>query len=293
MSKFDPRRDFMKDLKKMTSNAGKNGPKFGAGFGLLTVASLVGLGLYSSIYRVEGGFKAIKFNRFTGVGSTVYPDGINFLIPFIERPIIFDVRSNPESITSLTGSKDLQMVDLTVRVLYKPDQTKLQKIYRELGMNYGERVLPSIGNEVLKSVVAQFTAAELLTKRSDVSQAITDRLRVRAGEFGVLIDDVSLINLGFGKEYTHAVEKKQVAQQESEQAKFLVTKALQEKQATIIKAQGEAVAAELIGKAMAENQGYLEIKRIEQSIDIAEILSKGQNKVILPSDFLIQSNLPK
>jgi len=119
--------DFQKELKKFASNASKNGPKFSAGFGALALASLVGIGLYSSIYRVEGGFKAIKFNRFTGVGSTVYPDGINFLIPFIERPIIFDVRSNPESISSLTGSKDLQMVDLTVRVLYKPDQTKLQK----------------------------------------------------------------------------------------------------------------------------------------------------------------------
>lgn len=269
-----------RDLKKYSN-------MFGKGAGALAILGVIGVGLYSSIYRVEGGFNAIKFNRITGVGTKPYRDGINFLIPFIERPIIFDTRSRPELITSLTGSKDLQMVDLQVRVLYKPDTTQLHKIYRELGLNYGERVLPSIGNEVLKSVVAQFTAAELLTKRSEVSSSITDRLKQRAKEFSILITDVSIVNLGFGKEYTNAVEQKQVSQQQAEQAKFIVEKAKQEKKAVIIKAQGEARAAELIGKAMSENSGYLDIKKIELSVEIAEILAHGNNKVVLPSDFLI------
>lgn len=277
--------NFNRDLKAFKKYQGM----FGKGAGLFVALGVLGVGLYSSVYKVEGGFRAIKFNRLTGVGSKVYSDGINFLMPFIERPIIYDIRSRPELITSLTGSKDLQMVDLQVRVLYRPDQTKLQKIYRELGMNYGERVLPSIGNEVLKSVVAQFTAAELIGKRSDVSSSITERLQQRASEFGVLIDDVSIINLGFGKEYTNAVEQKQVAQQQAEQAKFIVEKAKQEKKAVIIKAEGEARAAELIGKSMSQNSGYLDIKKIELSVEIADILSKGQNKVVLPSDFLLDT----
>jgi prohibitin 1 len=35
-------------------------------------------------------------------------------------------------------------------------------------LDYDERVLPSIGNEVLKSIVAQFDAAELITQREIV-----------------------------------------------------------------------------------------------------------------------------
>lgn len=236
---------------------------------------------------MDGGYRAIKFNKITGVGETVYGEGLRWLIPILERPIIFDVRTRPEAINSLTGSKDLQMVDLTVRVLYKPDMQKLSKIYRELGMNYGERVLPSIGNEVLKSVVAQYTAAELLTRRTDVSMDITRKLGERAAHFGILVDDVSIINLGFGKEYTHAVEQKQVAQQEAERSKFWVEKAKQEKRAVIIKATGEAQAAELLGRAMSSNKGYLDMKRIETSVEIADIISKGNNRVILPSDSLL------
>jgi prohibitin 1 len=71
------------------------------------------------------------------------------------------------------------MVSITLRVLSRPDVTHLSKIYQSLGMDYDERVLPSIGNEVLKSIVAQFDAAELITQREVVSpfpcQAIIER----------------------------------------------------------------------------------------------------------------------
>lgn len=75
-----------------------------------------------------------------------------------------------QNINTTTGSKDLQMVSITLRVLSRPDTNHLSKIYQNLGLDYDERVLPSIGNEVLKSIVAQFDAAELITQREVVGQ---------------------------------------------------------------------------------------------------------------------------
>jgi hypothetical protein len=84
----------------------------------------------AAIYDVKGGSRAVIFDRISGVQEKVVNEGTHFLIPWLQKAIVYDVRTKPRNISTTTGSKDLQMVSLTLRVLHRPEVTKLPKIYQ-------------------------------------------------------------------------------------------------------------------------------------------------------------------
>ncbi|KAJ3691512.1 hypothetical protein LUZ61_020676 [Rhynchospora tenuis] len=251
-----------------------------AAIGLGAGASLLG----SSLYTVDGGQRAVIFDRFRGVLPDTVGEGTHFLVPWLQKPYIFDIRTRPHTFTSNSGTKDLQMVNLSLRLLSRPDVSQLPTIFTSLGTEYDEKVLPSIGNEVLKAVVAQFNADQLLTDRPHVSALVRDALIRRAREFNIILDDVAITHLSYGIEFSLAVEKKQVAQQEAERSKFLVARAEQERRAAIVRAEGESESARLISDATAiAGTGLIELRRIEAAKEIAAELSKSPNVAYIPA----------
>ncbi|THU49801.1 hypothetical protein C4D60_Mb06t13350 [Musa balbisiana] len=234
-------------------------------------AILGGAGLYaavSSLYNGEGGHRAIGFNRIYGIKDKVrwsfvvqvYPEGTHLMVPWLERPIIYDVRAWPQLVESSTsGNRDLQMVKIGLRVLTWPFANCLPTIYLSLTENYNETVLPSIIHETLKSVVAQYNASQLITQR-----------------------EVYLIYVNRYVDDTEGTEAKQVAAQEAEQAKFIVEKAEQDKKCAIIRAQD----ARLIGQAIAMNPAFLALRRIEAATEVAQKIANSANRAMQKQTFV-------
>jgi len=255
---------------------------------LSTAAGALAVGTFavnSCIYTVDGGERAVMFDSLRGgILPDVRAEGTHLMIPVVQRPIIIDVRTKPREIPSVTGTKDLQMVNIKLRVLWRPVIEKLPQLYRELGTDFDERVLPSIGNEVLKSVVAQYNAEELLSKRAEVSNRIKAELIKRGAHFHLMLDDVAITHLTFGREFMKAIESKQVASQEAERQQYVVMRAEQERIANVTRAEGEAEAATIITKAMEKTgNAIVEVRRIDAAKEIATKLAKGRNITYLPS----------
>ncbi|CAD2219426.1 prohibitin [Angomonas deanei] len=257
-----------------------------------TVAA--GLGVYSCCFVVYPGEACILYNKINGLKSSVYSEGLQFRIVGLDDIMRFNIRVRPRTLQTMTGTKDLQMVNIRLRVLFRPIADRLPQIYRTFGQDYDERILPSVSNEILKAVVAEYKAEELIQKRDVVSARIYQLMQEKVNQFGLMLEDLSLVDIQFGKDFMVAVEQKQVAQQEAERYRYIVMENEQKRQAAVIRAEGEAESARLISDAIQKSgQGLLKIRRIEAAVDISEKLSGMPNVTFVPggSNMLLNTNI--
>jgi len=244
-------------------------------------------------YNVDAGNRGIIYDRFRGVLEKEDGEGTHFIVPIVQTPILMDIKTRPRMVPCTTGSKDLQTINISLRVLFRPKTSKLAVIYKEIGLDYEERILPSIVTEVLKTVIAKYDASELITQRTRVSQNINEMLEDRAEKFNLLLDDISIVHLTFGREFSQAVEFKQVAQQDAERARFLVEKAEQIKQANVIRAEGDAEAATLIANSIGKSgEGLITLRKIEAAQEIAKDMGMNRNVTYLPNSQGVLLNMP-
>lgn len=256
-----------------------------------TIAKVSGIAAVSYIasktmFTVPAGHRGLVFQELgdkKGVLKKVCPEGINFLVPILQRPILMDVRIKPLTISTKTGTKDLQQVKLSMRILSRPEEEKLTNLFEKVGMNYNEKILNSIGPETLKSVVANYNADQLLTLREKVSAEIRSDMMDACSKFNLKLENIAITHLEFSEENQTAIENKQVAEQNAEKSKYLVAKAEQERQALIIRSEGDAEAAQKVSDALAKSgRGYIEIRRMETAKKVAELLSDSPNVTYLP-----------
>ena len=207
-------------------------------------------GCFTTIKTGEVGIKV----RFGEIVSSTTDTGIVFKLPFEDmKKINVKVQKYENEEVFSTSTKDLQIVNnIKVSINYQIDGTKAVDLYKTVGTNYQTTVLQPAIQETIKAVISQYTAEELVTKRSDVSLAINNTLNERISSYGINSVAVSINNFDFSESYNQAIEQKAVAEQEVETSKNQLEKAKIDAEKKKVEAQGEAEANALLQQSLTD-----------------------------------------
>ncbi len=231
------------------SNSKKKAPFIAVAVALLLAggASIAG----SCVRTVPTGHTGIV-TTFGNVESYTYEAGVHFTVPW-KTVINMDNRNQKAAIDLLSFSSDIQEVAVTYTLNYQIKKENAQDIYRTIGISYFDTVITPRIQEAVKSVVAKYTAEQLLEMRADLSNEIKNILVEKLATYNIEVVDTSLENLDFSDAFTTAVEAKQVAAQKSQQAKIEQEQALMEaeyaKNISETKANADAAVAKIAAQA--------------------------------------------
>ena len=209
---------------------------------------------------------------FGSVEDYTYEAGIHFKSP-VQRVICMDNRTQKSDLELTAFSSDIQEVSVRFSMNYQISKENAQNIYKTIGTAYYETVVAPRIQETVKTVFAKYTAENLISSRSVLSEQITQILSDRLAEYNIVVVSTSVENIDFSDAFTDAVEAKQVAEQNKLRAQTEQQQATLEAEAaakrTIIAAEAEAE----VTKIEAEVAQYAGEKEAEKNKKLAESLT--------------------
>lgn len=228
---------------------------------LLIIALFILTTIICSITTVPSGFVGIK-TRFGQVQDDVIQEGFNFKLPYIEKIVKLDCRTQKTEYTMEASSKDLQKIsNFKVAVNYNITKDTANDLYRKVGIDYKLIIVEPAIQEAMKATIANYTAEELITKRNEVSAFALEALFNKLQDSGITLTALNIVDLSFSEEFDKAVEEKQIVEQQTEKAKYELEKAKVENEKKIENAKAEA---EVMKQQNAQiTDQYLKLKEIE------------------------------
>lgn len=230
---------------------------------LIVIGGAVGVGLivlFNSLTVVPTGYAGIKTN-FGKVQKETIQEGLNIKAPFVEKIVKIDCRTKKLEVDGSGSTRDMQDVNVKIAVNYNVEKKIASKLYKNVGIDYENIIIQPAMQEAIKSNLAKYTAEELISKRSEVSDKIQEDLTNKISSNGFEITDFNVLNIDFSEAYDEAIEKKAVKQQEVATAQAELEKTKIENEKEIEQAKKDAEVMRLQNQEITDKT--LQLKELE------------------------------
>lgn len=209
---------------------------------------IVFLAILSKFFIIVNAGERGVLMQFGKVQEQVLGEGLHVIFPTVYSVKKLSVRVQKQESSAEASSKDLQDVFTDVALNWHIIPEEANAIFQQIGdeKEVVARIIEPAVEEVLKAVMAKYTAEEIITKRGEVKAAVDDSLTLRLVTYHIAVDDISLVHVHFSERFSEAVEAKQIAEQEAKRGEFLALKAAKQADAKVNLAKGEAEVQRLL-----------------------------------------------
>lgn len=210
---------------------------------LFLIISLIALSGCSIVGPQSRGVRLVG-----GAATEQLTPGMHLWFPVLYGLEEVDVSIQKNEVVTEAASRDMQSVHVTLAVNWSVSPDQVVNVYKTLGNTrevLNKIIVPAV-SEVLKATTTKRTAEEILSQRMALKDEIDKAFKSRVETYGLKLYEVSIVHLTFSEGFTAAIEAKQVAEQHSQQAKYLAEKAINDAQAAINTAKGQAEAQRLV-----------------------------------------------
>jgi regulator of protease activity HflC (stomatin/prohibitin superfamily) len=223
---------------------------------------LLAIWILNPFVIIGPGERGVVLN-FGAVQKEVMDEGLHLRVPIMQKVVIMDVKVQKGEGQGDAASKDLQQVTTNVALNYHLDPARVADTFQTVGTlaAVGDRIILPAVQESVKAATALYTAEELVSRRQEVRDKIRALLRERLNKNGVIVDEFSIVNFAFSREFSNAIEAKTTAEQLKLKAERDLERIRIEGEQKITGARAEAEALRLQKENVTEN--LIELRKIE------------------------------
>ncbi|MBI3921309.1 MAG: prohibitin family protein [Armatimonadetes bacterium] len=241
---------------------------------------------------VGAGERVVLFSLTGGVLPYQLDEGFHFMIPIIQRPIRYEVRTQTyamskthwegevqgdDSLSTLTSDGQTVSVDISLR--FHPHKDAVWKLHQKIGPDYISKIVRPELRSHTRIAIAEFPVTKVFSaERQEIEDRIEERLRKSLGDTFIDVDEVLLQDVRFTEAFQRAVEDKQIAQQNAQRMQYILEKTEKERQQKVIEAEGEAKAINLKAQALSENAKVIQYEYVQKiAPNVRAIITDGRS----------------
>jgi prohibitin 2 len=230
--------------------------------GVVGLVVLVGVG-GCGVEIVDTGHRGVK-TTFGEVQSESLPEGLYFYNPLTSNIIELDTRVQRWDDQTQAYTKDVQQAEIKFAVNYRLHQNKAHLAFKEVGVDWSEKLMPQIVLGTIKNEIGQWNAVDIVANRADVQNKITATVVNALLTKNIDVERFEITNIDYDAAFERAVEQKVIAQQEAIREQNRTKQIEEQARQKVLQAEAEAKSIQIRAQALEQNAKLVEWEAVQK-----------------------------